>query len=145
MVVDAVCVSSDESDSTPCSYPEDYLTAHPFDEFNAINQLMIIQREETVDGRQLLPRPTVHSILNFSTIYLQLTKVLLIGRVGHKDPQQDSCTAILTAPTELNFAANLHLSLTHHNRHPPRTQTSHQLVQHTPSLRFQQLRQTSKL
>ena len=55
MVVDTVFFSSNESDSTPCSSPEHYSTANFSDEYNAINQLMIIQREEIVDGTQPLP------------------------------------------------------------------------------------------
>ena len=57
MVVDPVYVSSDESDSTPCSSLEHYFTAHCSDEYNAINCLMTIQREETADGTQPPPPP----------------------------------------------------------------------------------------
>ena len=54
MVVDRVDISSDERDSTPCSSPEHYFTAHSSDEYNAINQFKIVQPEETVVGT---PRP----------------------------------------------------------------------------------------
>ena len=57
MAVDQVYISSDESDLTPCSSPEHYFTAHSSDEYNAINQPMFIQREETVDGTQPPPPP----------------------------------------------------------------------------------------
>ena len=63
MVFDPGYISSDESNSTPCSSPEHYFTAHSSDEHYATNQLMIIHREETADCTQ---PPNVHVILNLS-------------------------------------------------------------------------------
>ena len=117
MVVEPVYISSDESDSTTCSSPENYLKAHASDEYNAFNQLMINHGEERVGGTQ---PPTAHLIPNLSTIHLRLTKRLLIGQVGHNNPQRDCCTAILSGPTGRNFAANSHLLLNHQNHHTPR-------------------------
>ena len=116
MVVDPVYISSDESDSTSRSSPKHYFTAHFSDEYNVINHFMIIQREETVDGTQ--PPPAVHLITNLSPTHLRPTKLLLIGQVGQNDPQQDCCIAVLSSPTQSNFAAGSHPFLTHQNRHP---------------------------
>ena len=131
MVIDTVYISSDESDSTPCSSPEHYFLAHSSDEDNAINQLKIIQREETVDGTQP-PLLTEHLMPNHSTNHFRLTRLLLIGQVGRKDPQKDCCTAILSALTQSNFATNSHLFLNHQNRHLAGIPNSYQLVQYTP-------------
>ena len=60
-------------------------------------------------------------------------------------PVKDNCTAFLSASTQSKIAVNSHLTLNHQNHHPLWTQSSHPLVQHTPSPRFQLLHKIPKI
>ena len=91
------------------------------------------------------PPPTVHFKPNFLTFPQRLTKLLLIGQVGHKDSQKHCWTAVPSAPTQSNFADNAHLSITSQYNPFPWIQTSPQPAQDTSPLRNQLLHKISKI
>ena len=100
MVVHPVFIWSDESDWTLCSSPQRYFLANTYDACNTINQLMIIQGEQTIDGTQ---PPTLLPLPNLSITHQRLTKLSLTGHVGHNDPQKGCCTAIPSATSIRNL------------------------------------------
>ena len=141
-IVDPVYLPGDESNSTPCSSPEHHFTANSSHTPDPINQLMITQREETVDGNQ-----PAHCSSETQSLTSSLTTAeAFVDWLGwHKDPLRDRNTTILLTSTLSKIAANCQFSLNSQNLHHLRNQATNQLAQHTLFLKFHLMHKISKI